>query len=173
MHAASVSAFPVGTTTVECSATDAHGNSATGSFTITVRDTIPPTLHLPAHVIVEATGPSGALVDFTATATDLVDGTDSVTCVPPSGSTFPLGTTVVACSATDAAGNNASGTFRVTVRDTTPPVLTLPADKTVGATGRAGATVTFTATASDLVDGTVAVHCSPSPARPSTLARPQ
>ena len=155
------STFPLGTTTVECSATDTAGNTVTGSFTVTVRDTIPPTLHLPSHVIAEATGPSGAAVSFAPTATDLVDGTDPVTCVPASGSTFPLGTTFVACSATDAAGNTATGSFPVTVRDTTPPNLTLPADKTVEATGPTGAPVTFTATAVDLVDGPVPVSCSP------------
>jgi Ca2+-binding RTX toxin-like protein len=48
-----------------------------------------------------------------------------VTCLPASGATFPLGTTTVTCTATDAAGNARTGTFPVTVRDTTPPTLTL------------------------------------------------
>ena len=34
--------FPLGTTTVTCTATDAHGNTATGSLTVTVHDTTPP-----------------------------------------------------------------------------------------------------------------------------------
>jgi len=40
-----------------------------------------------------------------------------------SGSTFPLGTTVVTASAVDAAGNTATGTFKITVRDTTAPQI--------------------------------------------------
>jgi hypothetical protein len=155
------STFPVGTTTLHCSATDPHGNTATGTFTITVVDTTPPVLHLPGHLTAEATGPTGATVDFTTTATDLVDGTDTVSCTPASGSNFPLGTTSVDCSATDAAGNTASGSFTVTVRDTTPPVLSLPSNKTVKATGPAGAAVSFTASATDLVDGPVPVTCTP------------
>src|SRR5262249_4546457 len=38
-----------------------------------------------------------------------------VTCTPASGATFPIAATVVACSATDAHGNRASGSFTVTV----------------------------------------------------------
>src|SRR5262249_59177198 len=41
-------------------------------------------------------------------------GVQSVVCSPPSGSTFPAGTTTVTCTATDAAGNTAQCTFTVT-----------------------------------------------------------
>jgi hypothetical protein len=40
-------------------------------------------------------------VTYTAAATDIVDGTDPVTCTPASGSTFAIGTTAVNCTATD------------------------------------------------------------------------
>jgi hypothetical protein len=83
---------------------------------VTVIDTTPPELHLPAAISAEATSPSGAVVTFTATATDLVDGTIPVTCGPPSGSTFPLGKTTVNCSATDSHGLTATGSFLVTVQ---------------------------------------------------------
>jgi hypothetical protein len=156
------STFPIGATTVNCSATDAHGNSASGSFIVVVLDTIGPTLLLPANITVEATGPAGAVVSFTATAIDLIDGPIAVTCTPPSGSTFPLGTTTVNCSATDSHGNSASGSFSITVRDTTSPVLALPSNIAVEATGPAGAIVNFSATARDLVDGSVAVSCTSS-----------
>jgi hypothetical protein len=155
------STFALGATTVDCSATDAHGNTASGSFTVTVVDTTPPSLHLPADITKEATGPSGAAVSFTATATDLVDGSVPVACTPSSGSTFALGATTVHCSATDAHDNTASGSFSVTVVDTTPPTLSLPSNITTPATGISGAVVTYSATASDLVDGTVPVSCSP------------
>ncbi len=124
-------------------------------------DTTPPVLSLPADMTLEATGPSGAVASFSATANDAVDGSRSVTCSPASGSTFALGMTVVNCSASDSSSNTANGSFNVTVLDTTAPVLTLPADITSEAAGAAGAAVSFTASALDLVDGTVAVTCSP------------
>jgi hypothetical protein len=158
---ASGSTFALGTTTVHCAATDAAGNQATGSFDVTVVDTTPPALTLPDDKTVEATGPNGAQVNYSASASDLVDGNVPVTCLPASGSTFALGPTTVNCSATDNAGNTGTGSFKVTVVDTTPPTLNLPDDKTVDATSAAGATVTYSASASDLVDGPVAVNCSP------------
>ncbi len=158
---ASGSTFPLGTTTVTCTATDAAGNTASGSFTVTVGDTTAPTLTLPPNLTREATGPSGAPVTFTATAVDAVSGAVAVTCTPASGSTFPLGTTTVTCTATDAAGNTAAGSFTVTVGDTTAPILTLPPNLTREATGPSGAPVTFTATAVDAVSGAVAVTCTP------------
>ena len=152
----------LGSTTVTCSATDAAGNTGTATFQIIVQDTTEPVLVLPADLAAEATGPAGAAVSFSATASDLVDGAVPVTCVPPSGSTFALDTTTtVDCSATDAAGNTATGSFGVSVVDTTPPAITVPAPITAEATGPAGAAVTYSATASDLVDGSVPVTCVP------------
>jgi hypothetical protein len=55
-----------------------------------------------------------------------VDDSVTVNCDKVSGDTFPLGTTTVNCSATDAAGNKAEGSFNVTVvaaRDTTAPTV--------------------------------------------------
>ncbi len=158
---ASGTVFALGTTNVTCSSTDQHNNKSTGSFTVTVRDTTAPTMTLPSNQTLEATGSSGATATYTATATDLVDGTDAVTCSPLSSTVFALGTTTVHCSSTDAHGNRATGTFTVTVQDTTPPALSLPSNKTVEATGSNGATVTFAATASDLVDGSRPVTCTP------------
>jgi len=155
------STFPLGTTNVTCTATDDAGNSRTGNFNVTVVDTTPPALTLPANITEEATGPSGKVVTFSATATDLVDGARPVTCVPPSGSTFPIATTTVNCSASDTRGNTANSSFTVTVQDTTPPTLTLPSNITQEATGPAGNAVTYSASATDLVDGARPVTCVP------------
>jgi hypothetical protein len=87
----------------------------TTSATVTVRDLTAPVLSLPALVTVDATGPSGAQVVFSATATDNVDTNPAVSCTPASAVTFPIGTTRVHCSATDAAGNREAGSFSVTV----------------------------------------------------------
>jgi hypothetical protein len=65
---ASGTVFPLGDTTVNCSATDKAGNKATGSFTVTVGDASAPTLNL-TDVTKEATAPDGADVRYSATAT--------------------------------------------------------------------------------------------------------
>ena len=157
------STFGLDTTAVQCSATDAHGNSAAGSFNVTVVDTTAPDLTMPADITAEATGPTGATMTYTASASDLVDGSVSVTCLPPASSTFALGSTTVACSSTDAHGNTATGSFTITVVDTTAPDLTLPADITAEATGPGGASVTYLASASDAVDGAVTPVCLSAP----------
>ena len=79
-------------------------------------DTTPPDLTVPGSLSADATGPGGAVVDYSASATDAVDGSVPVTCSPESGSTFAIGDTTVECTATDAAGNSASGQFTVHVR---------------------------------------------------------
>jgi energy-coupling factor transporter ATP-binding protein EcfA2 len=113
--------FQVGTSQVRCSATDAHGNKTSGRFAVTVQkpggDTTPPKLTLP-DIPVEATSANGAEVEsYPATATDLVDGPVKVSCPPDPPRGFPLGDTTVACSATDKAGNTATGSFTVHVQD--------------------------------------------------------
>lgn len=123
-------------------------------------DTTPPVIATPANITVEAAGPSGAVVTFSATATDDVDGSVPVTADPPSGSPFPLGLTTVNLTASDAAGNVAPASFTITVEDTTPPVLSLPPAITAEATGPGGAAVSYAASALDLVSGDVAVTCS-------------
>jgi hypothetical protein len=165
---ASGDTFPLGTTTVSCTATDSEGNIGTGSFDITVEDTTAPVLDLPADITEEATAANGAAVTYTATATDTVDGAITPVCtVGPdtvaSGDTFPLGTTTVSCTATDAAGNIGTGSFDITVEDTTAPVLDLPADITEEATAANGAAVTYTATATDTVDGAITPVCTVGP----------
>jgi hypothetical protein len=159
--------FPVGTTRVRCSATDAHGNDASGGFAVLVLearpgpDKTPPALELPKDMTVEATSAAGAAVAYPASASDLVDGQVPITCSPPSGATFALGTTKVTCTATDKAGNTATGTFTVTVRDTKGPEPDRPSDMTVEATSPTGAEVTYTASATDLVDGRLPMACTP------------
>lgn len=157
---ASGDSFPVGTTTLTCSATDKTGNTGTSDpFNVVVSDTIAPEVTTPANVVV---GNDAATVTYAnATATDLVDGTLTASCTPASGTTFALGTTTVTCSATDAAGNKGTNSFTVEVQDVTKPIVTVPADKTVEATGPTGATVTFdAATAKDDVDGILTTTCS-------------
>jgi hypothetical protein len=162
---ASGSTFDLGDTTVECTATDAASNTAETSFVITVKDTTPPSISGAegAGQTLEATSSSGALANFTLTATDIVDGNLPVTCTPASGSTFPLGDTTVQCTATDAANNAAHASFVITVEDTTAPVISgaEAAARTLEAISPAGAPYDFTLTADDIVDGGVVVDCTP------------
>jgi hypothetical protein len=81
-----------------------------------VGDKTPPTLTFPAGILVDASGPTGAAVTYDASAADDVDGDVPVTCTPPSGSTFPIGTTTVNCEATDTAGNRGTASFSVHVK---------------------------------------------------------
>ena len=126
-------------------------------------DTTSPTLNLPANITTEATNSSGAMVSFVAIADDANPAHPVVTCNPVSGSTFPIGTTTVACSATDTAGNIASGSFTVTVQDTTPPVISgMPANINTKTTDPSGKIVTYVnPTANDAVDGDIEVNCIP------------
>lgn len=156
---ASGSVFALGSTSVTCFASDPAGNEVSDSFTAKVEDTTAPALALPSNQTAEATGSGGAAVAFTATASDLVDGAVAVQCAPASGSTFALGTTTVNCSAEDAAGNLATGSFTVTVVDTTPPAMTMPSDILLRPTSGSSAMATFAPTASDLVSGNVTVTC--------------
>jgi hypothetical protein len=156
------STFPLGTTTVNCTATDSQGNSSSGSFQVTVRDTTAPTLALPGAQVAEATSASGADVSYPAPgASDAVDTSPTVSCAPPSGSQFGLGSTNVACTASDDAGNSSSGSFGVTVQDTTAPTLSLPSALTVEANGPGGSTVAYSASASDLGAALLGVSCAP------------
>jgi hypothetical protein len=107
------------------------------------RDLMPPVVTVPADQQVTAQGPFGALVTYTASATDDIDGSVAVTCAPASGSLFAVGATLVSCTATDAVGNVGSATFTVTVVN--PNTAGLLAGATVQGLGPAGTRVVFSA----------------------------
>lgn len=154
------STFALGTKTVSCEITDAHGNTGTRTFTVTVTN-VAPTVTVPAAPIsTPATGPNGAPVTFTVTASDLEDITLTPVCSPASGSTFELGSTTVSCVATDTAGATDTETFTVTVTNNAP-TFTPPANIVMPASGPMSAVVTFTAAGSDLEQGTIPAVCTP------------
>ena len=117
------SVFPIGVTTVTCYAEDRFGNRDTKSFTVTILDRSVPSLTLPASFSTSATSTAGAMVTYAASAVDAVPLAPVVSCTRASGTVFPVGTTVVTCSATDAAGNTAQGSFSVTVTPVGKPAL--------------------------------------------------
>ncbi len=146
--------FFVGVTTVTYRATDAAGNSATCSFTVTVQDNTAPTVQCTTNKNVspnaagcvfvqpntswDATAQDNCLIApvirYTATGATTI-GAPGVTTL--SGVTFNQGVTTVTVQAFDNAvpGPNASTTcqFTVTVVDNTVPVVTCPANVVVNA----------------------------------------
>lgn len=118
---ASGSTFPVGSTTVTCTATDASGNQASRSFTISVidssvpPDTTAPTMAMPDEMTIAATSSSGTVVNYQVTASDDTDPNPTVVCEPAPGSLFPMGSTTVECTVTDASGNQSNDSFTITV----------------------------------------------------------
>jgi hypothetical protein len=127
--------YPIGTTVVTCTATDsspsgdiadgfdrsdspeAHADTTvSASFSITVVDDESPTITVtPPNVTSSATNSNGAVVTYETPAASDNSGASSVTCTPPSGSFFNVGTTTVICTATDADGNTSTASFAVTV----------------------------------------------------------
>jgi hypothetical protein len=98
-------------------------------------DTTPPVLTVPEDMTAEATNPDGAQVSFKVSAEDDVDGPTDVDCDHNSGEIFPIGETVVTCSAEDLAGNTAEEkSFTITVQDATAPdvEITKASDKRNG-----------------------------------------
>ncbi len=123
-------AFTLGLTTNTFLVTDAGGNTATCSFSVTVVDITPPSIICPANATVPA-GPT-----CTATSPYIAPiGTDNcanpittqTSGLAPSG-TFALGATTNVFLVTDGAGNTATCSFTITVVDVTPPSITCPSN---------------------------------------------
>jgi HYR domain-containing protein len=154
--------YRLGKTTVHCSAVDAHHNRASRNFVVDLRRPPPGTavFALPPNLIVEATGPSGAVVSYRASAKDARGRALSVSCLPRSGSVFAVGTHPVTCSA-NVSGHEQKQTFPVTVRDTTNPTLQVPNSFSIEADSKKGAVATYKTAATDKVSGTLAVSCDP------------
>jgi len=149
---------PTDTTSTDATTTDATTTDVTTTTTV---DNPPSFANVPSGLTVEANGPSGSAVNYTApTASDDTDGPRPVSCTPGSGSTFPLGSTSVTCTATDLAGHQAQASFTVAVHDTTAPTLVTPDPHSVYASSALGASdsdpgvVAFVqaASATDIVD---------------------
>jgi TolB protein len=109
-------------------------------------DTTPPVLSIPEDITAQATTANGGtVVTYNVTAEDGIDGTAileednsltqdddggtvDISCDPASGTEFPIGETIVECTATDTAGNSDTESFMVTVNP--PPDDTTPAEAT-------------------------------------------
>jgi uncharacterized repeat protein (TIGR01451 family) len=111
--------YAFGTNLVTLTVTDNRGGTNSCSATIVVVDSTPPTITCPANIVTNVPfGQTNAVVNFPApTIGDNCSGT-STNFVPPSGSTFALGTNAVTVTATDRSGNTNSCTFNVIVAQT-------------------------------------------------------
>jgi hypothetical protein len=131
--------YPVGVTTITWTATDAAGNSASATQTVTVLDKEAPVFvaapiappiaartfgpSTTSTLTVNATSPSGAIVTYGVSVTDNVKVT-VLSCDPASGSMFPADT-VVHCTASDAAGNTSTASFSVIIVDAKEQIAAL------------------------------------------------
>jgi len=108
------SLFPLGTNSVTWTATDSSGNSASATQSVTVLDTIPPSIIVPDDFFAIAESAIGAAVDIgEASVSDVCDPSPVVTNDAPN--VFPPGTTRVTWTATDSIGNMATATQSVRV----------------------------------------------------------
>jgi uncharacterized repeat protein (TIGR01451 family) len=130
--------FPVGTTTITYTATDAAGITATAGQNVTVIDNTLPTVTAPAPITVNtgagATSCGVYISDSTlgtATASDNCGSAEITRSGVPAGNLFPVGTTTIIYTATDLVGNEAEATQIVTVIDNQQPVLACPSNITV------------------------------------------
>ncbi|MDE3251261.1 MAG: HYR domain-containing protein [Bacteroidota bacterium] len=125
--------IPYGATSAtQVKAYDGFPSSAQGGLTIPggqylgQRETVPPTVTVPANAsIVNTPGQCGGVYTYSVTASDNCSVSSLVqTAGLPSGSVFPVGTTVNTFLATDPSGNTTSASFSVTVTDNQAPVFT-------------------------------------------------
>jgi hypothetical protein len=81
------------------------------------------TLSCPANIVTN-TCASGVVVSYNFPfANSSCANLASVVCTPPPGSFFPVGTTLVTCTAVDTLGNAATCTFTITVQRVGQPVI--------------------------------------------------
>lgn len=173
--------YPVGTTTITWTATDASGNTATCAQTVTVTGssggTSAPVITAPPAITTEtgtdAALACGAIIGESALGTpEITGGSDCSVEIKrtgvPQGNFFPVGTTTITYTATNSAGLTGTATQTVTVTDNAPPLITLNGDdpntdevETATVTMECGSAFTDPgATAKDSCEGVVAVAAS-------------
>ena len=130
-------------------ATDQCGNQASAVQTITVRDVTPPTITCPANITLECPAAPATNITGVATAQDTC-GAVAVT-YSDSVSNTCGGSQVISrtWTATDDCGNARSCVQKITLRDTTPPLITCPANVTLECPATPDTNITGVATALD------------------------
>jgi len=127
------STFPLGVTIVTCTVTDARPITASTTFTVTVEDTVPPTITCPPNVTVNADAGLCTASGVTLGLPVVVEACGVTSLINDAPGSFPVGTTTVNWTVTDAAGQTAICSQQVTVIDNQPPTIACPATVTVSA----------------------------------------
>ncbi|HEY2964012.1 MAG TPA: HYR domain-containing protein, partial [Pyrinomonadaceae bacterium] len=144
--------------------------SAEATVSITVNDTIAPTIAAPANISVNtgagAVSCGAVISDAELGAPTASDNTGNVNVERsgvPAGNIFPVGMTTITYTAIDAAGNSTQATQTVTVIDNTAPSVTAPAptSASAGPTGQAAIPDVVSATTASDNCGPVALSQSP------------
>lgn len=128
---------------------------------VIVSDTQPPTIQIPQSMTVEATSPTGAMVNYQVSASDNIDTTTAVSCLPASGSLLAIGHFEIRCEASDSAGNTAINSFNVDIVDTTSPNIVIPVGVFAESLDGIAAEVYYTVSATDSIDTDVNLQCLP------------
>jgi uncharacterized repeat protein (TIGR01451 family) len=143
------STFNLGTTVVNCTATDSSNNTVDCSFTVTVTSGAACTLTCPGDVTQNAAaGQCNAVVNYSPTTSGTCG---TITCTPPSGGVFPVGSTTVVCTSSQ----GPSCDFTVTIVAAAPPTITTCASNTT-----VEVTANCEATIPNLVSGVVTTGCN-------------
>ncbi len=127
------SAFPIGVNVETYTVTDRSGNSTSCSFTITVIDTVIPTIICPPDFTLSNDQEAcGAVLDYSIGTSDncpneTLQQLNGLT----ANSEFPIGTMVNTFEVTDVNGNTANCSFTVTVNDVDNPVFVCPTSNVV------------------------------------------
>lgn len=130
------SPLPIGTTTINCTFSVNQQVVGKCSFNVTVvADKEPPKIICPPDQTVlgctDVTGLCSAVVNYPAPIASDDSGSVSVTCVPPSGSVFTCGTTVVTCTAIDRCQKVTTCSFKVVVVPGQKPAIKCPPNQLI------------------------------------------
>ena len=165
--------FPIGTTTITYTATDASNRTATSSLTVTVTDDEDPTVAASGNVTANTSddGTGDCTVDIAITDATFADNctgssiayamTGATTVASTNGqvgtATFEIGTTTITYTVTDGANRTATSTMTVVVTDDEDPTLSVANNVTANTSddGTGDCTVDIAIT-----DATFADNCS-------------
>jgi sugar lactone lactonase YvrE len=123
--------FSLGETTITWTAVDVAKNEATYTQTVTVVDTKPPKVRAPVAITSEATSLDQNIVALGEPS--ITDNSELSSITNDAPTFFPLGQTTITWTAIDVAGNVGSATQKVTIIDTTAPIISKVAELNVEA----------------------------------------